>query len=98
MPKHGDFQYSAACLSVICESFLLNWIIVECCLILNKNVYMNMNYSYPHTMYKFLVENIIYNFHLILVAVDLTRSISNNYCMNSNIPFIHCSKKNCSQC
>ena len=55
-PKNGDFQYSAACLSIICESFLLNGIIVECCLMLNKNVYMNMNYSYPPTMYEFLVD------------------------------------------
>ena len=27
------------------------------------------------------------------MVVDLTRSIRHNYCMNSNIPFIHCSKK-----
>ena len=58
---------------------------------------MKMNYSYPPTMYEFLVENHYLHFYLIFVVVDLTRSIRHNYCLNSNIPFIHCSK-NSSQC
>ena len=41
---------------------------MECCLNLNKNVYINMNYSYPPTMYEFLVEKYYLNFHLIFVV------------------------------
>ena len=54
---------------------------------------MNMNLSYPPTINEFLVENIIYIFHLIFVVVDHTISVRHNYCMGSNILFIHCSIK-----
>ena len=41
----------------------------------------------------FKCKNIFYILYLILVVVDLTMSVRHNYCMDSNIPFIHCSKK-----
>ena len=36
---------------------------MECCLILNKNVYLNMNYSYLPTMYEFQVEKYYLHFY-----------------------------------
>ena len=67
--------------------------------ILEKNVYMNMNYSYPTTMYEsvfakmhvFLVEKYYLEFLLkTFLMVDLTSSVRRNYCIHSNIPFIYC--------
>ena len=46
-------------------------------------------------MYVFLVE--LYYFQFLLkisfMVGDLTSSVRPNYCMDSNIPFIHCSQK-----
>ena len=66
---------------------------MECCLILNKNVYMNMNYSYPPTMYKFLVENHYLHFLFNFCDSRPYQVHQAQLLMNSNIPFIHCSKK-----
>ena len=48
-------EYTAMCLSVIFE-LLPGLICLQCCSMLgelfDKNVYMNMNYSYPTTVYE----------------------------------------------
>ena len=64
---------------------------------------MNMKYSYPTTtmnisifaqMYLFLVEK----YYLLFLPIsfcmmgDPTSSVRRNCCMDSNIPFLHCSK------
>ena len=52
-------KYSGACLSVICfRYFLVLFRLGHCDMLcdFSKNVYMNMNFSYPPTIYKFLVE------------------------------------------
>ena len=63
---------------------------------------MDMNYCYPTTMYEsifaqmyvFLVEKYFFLqflIHFVFVVSNLTGSVSHNFCMDSNTPFIHCS-------
>ena len=58
-------------------------------------------FCYPSTMYEsifaqmylFLVEKYYLQFLLIFfIGADLTSSVRHNYCMDSNIPLIHCSQ------
>ena len=70
--QHMVFEYLAACLSVILAT---SWFVPFASLwhawwIWEKNIYINMNYSYPTTMYAsifaqiyiFLVEKYVHNF------------------------------------
>ena len=55
---------------------------------------MNMKYSYPTTMYESMFSKMyIFQVEKYSLQFLLTSSVRGNYCMDSNILFIHCSQK-----
>ena len=82
-PQHTDFEHLAACLSVVFEllpGFIPFTILWHIGWILDKNVTMNKNYSYPTTIWVSIFAQIyVFLVLCIFFAFDLETFISQNW-------------------
>ena len=82
-PQHTAFEHSATCLSVIFEllpGFIPFTILWHIGWILDKNVTMNKNYSYPTTIWVgILTQRYVFLVLFTIFAFDLGKFISKNW-------------------